>query len=305
MASRFTAVDLSQLPPPQLIEELDYEAVLAAAKAYVLVVWEAVRARRPDLPPLDTLDLEQEPIAIVLQALAYRELLLRALVNDKARAVLLAKAVGTDLEHIGVFFGVSRMPAVENPRGTSVEFPQDFETDDRLRRRIQLAPEAFSVAGPAGAYEFHAITLSIDIDDAHAFSPEDGHVTLVLAGKDGEPVSDGIIAAVTNRLARDDVRPLTDVVVVRRADIVTYDVALDLKILRGPDPVLIALAAETSIRKYAAERYRIGAEVYRAGIIAAAKVAGVEDVTTNFADVICGDTEIPVLGDVPITTTIL
>ncbi len=294
--SRFTAVDLSQLPPPQLIEELDYERVLAAAKAYVLTVWEAVRARRPDLPPLDTLDLEQEPIAIVLQALAYRELILRALVNDKARAVLLAQAVGTDLDHIGVLYGVSRM-------GEGIT----RETDDRLRRRIQLAPEAFSVAGPAGAYEFHAHTLSQEIADAHAFSPEDGHVTLVLAGVNGAVVDEDIIAAVTDRLARDDVRPLTDVVVVRNADMVLVDVTLALQIARGPDPALIKTAAETAIRAYAAQRYRIGAEFFRAGVIAAAKVGGVDNVvlTSPTADITCGDTEVPALGELTIATTII
>jgi phage-related baseplate assembly protein len=293
---RFVAIDLSQLPPPQLIDIISFEAVLAAAKSYVQDVWAVLRARRPDLPALDTLDLESEPIAIVLQALAYRETLLRALVNDKARAVLLAYAVGTDLDHLGAFYGVQRMAA-----GSVVE------DDTRLRQRIQLAPEAFSTAGARGAYEFHALTLSLDIVDAHAFSPADGRVTVVLAGAGGADVSDAVMLRVIERFAREDTVPLTDIVTVVRAAVVIVPVTAQLFIPRGPDPMLIKTASETAISAHMAQRYRIGSEVFRAGLIAAAKVAGVDNVILGdpVADVVCGDTEIATRGALTVTTTII
>lgn len=79
MVARFLAPDLTQLAPAKLIEEIDAEAILAAQKAFVLARWAEVRQKRPDLPPLDTLGLETEPLTILLEAFAYRETLLRAL----------------------------------------------------------------------------------------------------------------------------------------------------------------------------------------------------------------------------------
>lgn len=288
--SRFSAIDLSLLAPPQLIETISFENILAAHKAYVTEQWDALRVARPSLPALDTLGLETEPITIILEVLAYRETLLRSLVNDKARGLLLAYAIGTDLEHLGALYEVAKMPG---------------ESDERYRRRIQLAPEAFSVAGPAGAYEFHALSVSLDIDDAHAYSPSDGRVTVVLAGKNGAEVSDEIVRAVVDKFDRNDLVPLTDNVAVVKAERVFYDLALDLVIKRGPDPQTIKLGSDAAVRRYAAERYRIGAEVYGVGVTAAAKVGGVEDVISAFDRVVCSDRQIPVLRDLAIVSTVI
>jgi phage-related baseplate assembly protein len=302
MVARFLAPDLTQLSPAALIKEIDAEVILAAQKAFVLARWEEVRQTRPDLPALDTLGLETEPMTILLEAFAYRETLLRALVNDKARAVLLAYATGSDLDHLGALFATYRMVMV--PASDGVEAV--METDDRFRRRIQLAPEAFSCAGPRGAYVYFALTLDPSIVDAHAFSPSDGRVDVMVAAADGADISGDVIAALVDRFHRDDTVPLTDVVTVRRAEVVPYSVSLTLGFPRGPDPVLIQSAAEAAVRAYAAERYRINSIVFRAGLTAAAKVGGVENViiTSPAADIVCGDSQIPHLTDVQIALAV-
>ena len=104
--ARFLYPSLDGLPKPQLIEEISADALISSIKAWILARWAEVRAVRPDLPALDTLGLESEPLTMLIEAFAYRETLLRALVNDKARAVLLACAQGSDLDHIGVLVGV-------------------------------------------------------------------------------------------------------------------------------------------------------------------------------------------------------
>ena len=64
-------------------------------------------------------------------------------------------------------------------------------------------------------------------------------------------------------------------------------------------------AVEDKIRAYADERCRIGAEVYRAGLYAAAKIAGVENVVIDMTgDIICDDDHIPVLTGVNVTTVV-
>lgn len=293
--SRFTALDLSQLAPPKLIETIDFEAILAEQKAWVLARWEQVRQVRPDLPAIDTLGLETEPITLILESLSYRETLLRALVNDKARAVLLAYAVGTDLDHIGALYGVARM----------VDVGGNVESHDRLRHRIQLAPDAFSVAGPAGAYEFHALTSTLAIADAHAFSPADGRVTVALAGNDGALVDTAVVDQVVGRYDREDLVPLTDQVSVVRAERRFYDVEATLVIQRGPDPDLIKASAIAALRAYAATRYRIKCDVYSVGISAALKVGSVDNVVMTMQDVICSDSQIAVLRDISITVAIV
>jgi phage-related baseplate assembly protein len=224
--SRFSAINLAQLPPPQLIDPLDFERVLAELKDFV-----RLKLTEEGSTLLDTLNLESDPIVKILEVVAYRETLLRGLVNDKAKAVLLAFAIGTDLDQIGALYAVARMV-----KGGVTE------DDERFRRRIALAPEAFSVAGPAGAYEFHALTLSLGISDAHAFTPsaEAGKVTLVLAGENGEDVSDANLSGVVTRFDRDNVVPLTDVVTVVRANRIMFNVTAVLTIPRGPDPNLLS-----------------------------------------------------------------
>ncbi|MCK9911337.1 hypothetical protein MXD81_19455, partial [Microbacteriaceae bacterium K1510] len=80
--------------------------------------------------------LESDPAVKIAEAAAYRETLIRARVNDAVRAVLLAYAHGTDLDHKGVDFEVARMVMGADPdTGAPI-----MEDDERLRRRQQLAP---------------------------------------------------------------------------------------------------------------------------------------------------------------------
>ncbi|PJN94872.1 baseplate assembly protein, partial [Amaricoccus sp. HAR-UPW-R2A-40] len=97
--SGFGAIDLSRLPPPDVVERLDFETILGAMKADLI-------ARAPDLAP--ALALESEPAVKILEVAAYRELLLRARINDAARAVMIATATGADLDHLAALFGVAR-----------------------------------------------------------------------------------------------------------------------------------------------------------------------------------------------------
>ena len=283
---RFSAIDLSQLPAPDVIEPLDFETILAALVTDVTARFQAAGV------DYDVGGLETDPVRIVLESAAYRELLMRARVNDAARAVLIAYAAGSDLDHLGSFYGVAR---------------EAGETDDRFRSRIQLAPEAFSTAGSAGAYIFHAMATDPSVAHAHAFTISPGAVTVVIAGASGEPVTDEVLQVVVTRLNRDDIRPLTDAVTVRKATSVSVDVTATLTLARGPDPVLIEAEARASVLAYLAGRYRIGADVHGSGVIAALTVAGVEKValTDPSETVPIAETEIAVAGVLTITSEVL
>lgn len=302
MATRFLAPDLTQLRAAALIEEVDFEQIHADQKAWVLAKWDEVRQVRPDLPPLDTLGLETEPMTIVLQVYAYRETLIRALINDKARAVLLAYASGTDLDHLGALFGTVRLTIVASADPALAV----MESDDRFRRRIQLAPEAFSTCGPRGAYIYFALSLDPSIVDAWAYRPSDGRVNVVVAGENGADVSSNVLGLLVRRYGREDTVPLTDIVSVYRAERTEYAVTLTANVPRGPDPDAIRDAIEAAVAAYAAERCRIGAEVFLSGIVAAAKVGGVENVVlaSPIADVECDDDHIPVMASIAVSVVV-
>ena len=70
---------LSHAPPPDVIEELDFETIYAARKADFLGRFPAFSA-----------DVESDPVIKALEAGAYRELVLRARINDAVRGVLIA-----------------------------------------------------------------------------------------------------------------------------------------------------------------------------------------------------------------------
>lgn len=294
--SGFVAIDLSQLPPPQLIEALDFESYAAATLADFKTRW-----------PEFTVALESEPVVKLIQAFAYRETLLRNRVNKTALAVLLPFARGSDLDHLGSRLQVRRMALGAEPRSYLTN-PEDWEDDERYRRRVALAPEALSVAGPAGAYEFHALSFDIAIADAHAYATVEnarrGEINVVVAGHAGADVSDAVLGGLVNLFAGETLVPATDVPLVRRATVREVDVTQQLVMGRGPDPSLIAATAESAIGAYMAARYKIGHSIYRAGLIAAGKVGGIENVIMPqpAADEICGPDEIAVLGALDVTT---
>lgn len=286
-----STIDLSQLPPPALIDALDAESIISAAIA-------DYRSRWPEFSAV----IESEPVLKFIEVLAYRETLLRNLVNRKARATMLAFAFGTDLDHIGARFGVSRLVIAAGS-------PAVMEDDERFRRRIQLAPEAFSVAGPAGAYEYWALTAEPSLSDVHAYSPSQarGEVRVVVAASRGAEVSDEQLSRLSQLFEREDIVPLTDIVSVRRAAVKTYDVTLSLIIERGPDPEEIRRTAEQRVLAYAAERRSIGETVFWVGLVAAAKQSGASNVemTQPVADIACLDGEIAEIGAISISAEVV
>lgn len=251
MATSTSVIDLSQLPAPTVVESLDYEAIRAALIAKV----------QEDLPTWDA-TVESDPAVKVLEVAAYRELLIRQQFNDRALQCLLAYATGTNLEHLGALLGVTKLTD---------------ETDTSLRYRIQLAPDAFSVAGPESAYEYHALSADSTIADASVTSPSPGVVLVSLLSKTGDgTASPQQIANAEAALA--GARPLTDQVIVQSATIVPYQITAALTLFDGPDGDVVAANALAGAESYVAAARRIGRDINRASIFAAIGVAGVSNV---------------------------
>lgn len=272
--ARFTAVDLSQLAAPNVIEEISYEVILTALKGDFVARLAAAGV------DYDVQGLESDPGIKVLEVADYREVILRARVNSAARAVMLAYAHGTDLEHLAVYYGVSRN--VVTP--ADGETPAVMEDDESLRRRVQLAPEAFTTAGSEGAYQFHTYGVDASIKDVAVLTPNQGdgqvHVLPLVKAGNGVPSSQ-LIERVRTRLFAKDVKPLTDIITVRVPVVTNFTVSATLMVADGPDKSVITANARAAALTYMATRHKIGIGVKRAGLIAALKVAGVEDLTLS------------------------
>ena len=273
-----TAIDLSQLPAPTVVETLDYESVLAALQA-------DFTARYPAF----TAALESEPVLKLLEVAAWRELIVRGRVNDAARACMLAYALGSDLDHLAALYGVQRLLLDAGDPTAVPPVPPTYESDARLRARTQLALEGFSTAGPVGAYEFWALSADAHVLDVSVQSPVPGQVLVTVLDSRGNGTPDAaLLAAVLTTLSAEDVRPLTDQVLVQAAEIVPYTITAALTVYPGPDAATVRAAAAAATTAYAASVHRLGYDVTLSGLYAALHQPGVQRValTAPAADLV-------------------
>ena len=283
MAGAYTTIDLSLLAPPNVVEALDFETILAAMLA-------DLQARDPAYSAL----VESDPAYKILEVAAFRELLLRQRVNDAAKGVMLSLATGADLDQIGANFGVQRLLITPADDTTIPPTAAVYETDADFRARIQLSPEGYTTAGSEGSYVYHGLSADADVKDCQAVSATPGEVTVYVLARDGNgAASAGLIAAVEAALNADRVRPMTDQVTVLSASIVNYTITAELVIYPGPDPIVVRDAAISAVTAYAEAQRRIGYDVTISGIYAALHQPGVQRVnlTAPTANLTIGEGE--------------
>lgn len=268
MAGTFTQVDLSQLAAPTVVEQLDFETILAAMVADLV-------AREPTYTAL----LESDPAFKILEVAAYRELLVRQRVNEAARAVMLAYAAGTDLDQLAANYGIARLVITPADDTTIPPTPAVFESDAALRLRVTLSLEGYTSAGSQGSYVFNALSASGEVKDVSAVSPTPGDVVVYVLSQTGNgEASLDLIAKVEAALNAERVRPMTDQVTVLSATIVEYTVEAELVVHPGPDSDVVLSAAEAAAAAYVAEQHRMGYDVTLSGIYAALHQPGVQRV---------------------------
>lgn len=247
-------LDLSKLPVPDVIETIDYETEFAA-------VLERYRVLMGDEW---TATLQSDPVMKLLQDVAYEKITLRARVNAAARAVLLASSGRNDLDHVLSLVGAERL---------------EQEQDDAFRERGRLAPYGFSTAGPGNAYRYHALSAHDDVLDVLVDSPQPGLVRVTVLSRSGQGVpTDEVLTAVRERLNAEDVRPLSDTVLVEPARVVLWELLATLHFPSGAATEPAIVAAQAAAEAYAMASRRLNRPLRRNMVIAALGVDGVVDV---------------------------
>lgn len=279
-------IDLSELPPPEVIATLDYEAILSEVKAAIISAYpdekqSAIAA---------AMELESEPLNVIAQVFAYREMLKTQEVNDSAAACMLSHSSGSNLDNLVANNNTKRLTITEATDSTDAV----MESDSKLRLRAQAAFEGLSVAGPTAAYEYFAKSASGKVADAKASSPAPAEVIVSVLSSEGDGTASAeLIATVNAALSDESVRPVGDRLTVQSAEIINYEIVASLYFYPGPESEPIADAAEKALQDWLAAQGSIGRDVAISAIMAALHVQGVQrvEIQSPPGNVVISDTQ--------------
>ena len=270
LTERVTILVPANLQPMVVLEKIDVEQILADRMARLKALW--AEYDPPAAAQYDVEELEFDPIKINQEACAYFELLLRDRVNQAARSVTLAYAIGTDLDAIA-----SRYPGGV-PR-------QEGENDDRYRRRIWLSPNTLSAHGTAEAYEFWALTAAPELRDVTAIRSvlHDYYPTILITCLMGTNYDDPKPSQETLLFIRSYIQSLsrqglTDVISVNPPKVTEIEYRVAVWLYPGTIPDQALLRISLNLSELVTSQYWLGHDHTHTAIHAACKLPGVHHV---------------------------
>lgn len=148
---------------------------------------------------------------------------------------------------------IDPVPYIAKTENTTMSLlGSDTESDERYRTRIQMSPEAYTCAGPTKSYIHLASSVHQDIAEVAVYSSAPGTVNVIPVLKGGELPTQEILEKVQRALSADDVRPLTDRVVVKAPDLISYDIDLTWYLSRTNEALqeTTRRAIDASIQSY-------------------------------------------------------
>lgn len=299
--SRFVAPNLNDLGDVPAVEAVDFETI---KKQRDEVLKAALKQAGVEY---DVTMLETDPLVIAFsEAGGYNEVKLRQRVNEAIRDLSLVTAQGGNLDHIGsTYAGIARLVYEQDEKHKPIDAIWDktknkwVESDEVYKNRILLAFEAFSTAGPEGAYVFHALELDgvRDVADAAVYSEEDSatyseglfadaytfgwRATPFLNRKNNDPVlapevliiivptleygdaDQALLDRVYQAVTSADTRPIGDNVRIEPALKHSYRIKVELYYAAGADVATLTQEAERRLEAYAKARRRIGLSIQR------------------------------------------
>ncbi|KZK97941.1 Baseplate J-like protein [Pseudovibrio sp. Ad5] len=274
----------TKLPPPELIENIDYEAILAASLNRLKSKFDAAGI------PWTVEGLETDPAKILQEELVYLVVYLLQLGNEKFVLYFVDYAYGVALDVLAVFYGVTRMQS---------------EQDDRFRTRIKLHIVGRSGGGPEERYKALSMDAHLDVKGV-AIWDNGIDPTLyvgVLSAVPGGHASDELLEAVLGHLIQPANKVTSDRFIVVSAVTKTIDVALQVQLEEhARNSALEALEAKLRAAWEAEER--LGLDLTRAWLINTAMGDGINNVIVEapFVDVVADPNEAIALGSISITS---
>ncbi|EYC51450.1 baseplate assembly protein [Hylemonella gracilis str. Niagara R] len=265
-----TTLDVSKLPPPTVVETLDFETHYTRIRSRLVALYPAAAG---------ALESDAEPLTKLLQVMAYEIMNERMARNDSALAVMLAYAEGADLDQIGDRFNLPRL--VITPADLEAIPPTlaVMEKDEPYRLRIRERNRVLSQIGTAAAYESFAKGADGDVLDARASSPTPGTIMVtVLARSNSGMAGPELLATVLAAVSHDDARAMTDEVMTQSAELVDYTIRATVYHDGGPGAAGLLAQLQAHAQAVADEVHRIGARVSLSKIYDALQQSGVVEV---------------------------
>ncbi len=154
----------------------------------------------------------------------------------------------------------------------------DPEDDEHLRERILLAPNQYSTAGARFSYEYFARGASTLIQDLCLFTDPPGTVNIAVLLENSNNFAE-VAQRIHEACSADDVRPLSDTIVVVEAERIPYDIVVDAWVFTNADALTTKRAMENTAREYGASHRKMGVDITLSQMIDACMVDGVYDVS--------------------------
>lgn len=98
------------------------------------------------------------------------------------------------------------------------------ESDEAFYNRMRESEETYTTAGPRTSYSYHAKSVSTQISDVSAECSEDGVVDIRIMLYDGNLPPQELLDKVSSHLNSNDIRPMTDKVIVSAPITVKFDI---------------------------------------------------------------------------------
>lgn len=163
----------------------------------------------------------------------------------------------------------------------------DLEDDDNLADRIYLAPSSYSVAGPDGAYEYWAKTYNPGIEDVFVDSKTPGTVDIYFIMSGGEIPDETMVEGLQEYLEQEEIRPLTDKVVVQAPGVVNY--SIDFSYFINQSDAAQAAVIQTQVQKAVSEyvlwqKTKVGRDINPSELVKRVMAAGAKRVEIRKPD---------------------
>ncbi|KDM91398.1 baseplate J/gp47 family protein [Photobacterium galatheae] len=239
-------IDLSKLPPPEIVQQLDATAIRSR------MLQRYAQLQNVDAPKVG------DPLYNAMSAMAEEVTRARQEFQDISLNNMVAFSHGASLQQLAALRPVEKF---------------EKETDDQFRRRVQMAPDGFSTAGPDGAYIFHALNAHEDVLDAEVLSPSPVKVDLYVLSRQGDGTASAeLCQQVFEYIDGQTKRPLNDHFNVYPATIKPYRIVVELDIPYGPGEGQTLDIARQRLQSLATESHVLAGCVALSAIDAAAHV---------------------------------
>lgn len=175
--------------------------------------------------------------------------------GEVSASCMIPGVVGNDYLAGQISTIVTPMTFVAGAENTTITMGgADAEADAEYAERIRLAPNSFSVAGPEKSYVFHAKSVSPAIIDVKVDSPTPGEVDVYVLLTDGTLPTSDTLEQIEEYLSAEEIRPLTDYVVVKAPTASNYEIELHYWISREDSSKAAQIQADVEA---AVEQYRL------------------------------------------------